>query len=95
MRLHEMLINTADDDGPHLIKMRLTLGLESRSSELSKEEIDKIHMDIRQAFVNKLYSQVSSDKQLESLKPELIAVVNESTDKIVVNNIYFNEFDVY
>lgn len=96
MELGDMVVNLADQDNNHFLK--LTITIEYQADKKIEEKIKKKKHLITETMLltlrGKTVDQVKPPDAIDQLKGELVAAVNRSLGEELVSKIYFTEFIV-
>lgn len=91
--LDEFLINLADTDSSHYLKITIGLGLvQGKTAELFKDKVPQARDAVVMVLSAKTLSQVSTVSGKEELKKELLTAINKEVGDNSVGAIYFEGF---
>jgi len=91
--LDEFLINLADTDSSHYLKVTIGLGLiQGQTAETFKEKIPEARDAIIMCLSAKTLSQVTTTDGKEALKTELLNDISNEVGKGIVGAVYFEGF---
>jgi len=96
MELGDMVVNLADQDGSHYLK--LTITIEHPADKKIEEKINEKNHLITETILltlrSKNLNQVRPPEAIEQLKIELVKAVNNRLGEQVISKMYFTEYIV-
>jgi flagellar FliL protein len=101
MKLDEFVVNLADRDESHYLKVNLVLEVEGKPKEGGEKEgegaeespeVAKIRDTVITTLTTRKYNDLLSDKGKTKLKNEMKQELGKSVEGLKVANIYFTSF---
>ncbi len=96
MELGDMVVNLADEDGSHYLKLTITIEYpaDKKTEEKINEKKHLITETILLTLRSKNLNQVRPPEAIDQLKNELVTAVNNRLGEKVLSKMYFTEYIV-
>lgn len=96
--MEEMMVNTADEDFPHIVKAKIVVSYDDQNKEILSElslRGTEIHSEVRNIIGSKKYAEINTTQEQKILAREIKTRIQLVVGMPGIIDIFFKDFTVH